>query len=61
MSTTKQAGKTDPDKESQEVFNTFGKDGNGAISKVEFKHLMSNFGQNLSNEELDARCNDGGD
>ena len=54
MSTKKGSGKVDPDKELREAFKVFDKDGNGTISKVELKHLMSNLGQKLSDEELDA-------
>ena len=54
MSSKKGSGKADPDKELREAFKVFDKDGNGTISKDELKQLMSNLGQNLSNEELDA-------
>jgi calmodulin len=54
MSSKKGSGRVDPDRELRDAFKVFDKDGNGSISKSELKHLMSNLGQRLSDEELDA-------
>lgn len=54
MSSKKGGARVDPDRELRDAFKVFDKDGNGSISKSELKHLMSNLGQRLSDEELDA-------
>ena len=35
------------------AFNIFDKDGNGLISAPELRHVMTNLGETLTNEEVD--------
>jgi len=37
-----------------EAFKVFDKDGNGFISAAELRHVMTNFGEKLTDEEVDA-------
>jgi calmodulin len=39
--------------ELQEAFKIFDKDGNGLISASELRHVMTNLGEKLSDEEVD--------
>jgi len=54
MASKKSDEKEDPDRELKDAFEVFDTDGNGTISKSELKQLMSNLGQNLTDEELNA-------
>lgn len=39
--------------EMREIFSIFDKDGNGSISSIELRHVMSNLGERLTDEEVD--------
>merc|ERR1712179_580458 len=45
----------DPDSEEElrEAFRVFDKDGNGFISAAELRHVITNLGEKLTNEEVD--------
>lgn len=44
---------TDSEEEILEAFKVFDKDGNGFISAAELRHIMTNLGEKLSDEEVD--------
>merc|ERR1711874_646772 len=44
---------TDTEDELREAFKVFDRDGNGFISAAELRHVMTNLGEKLSNEEVD--------
>lgn len=44
---------TDSEEEIKEAFKVFDKDGNGQISAAELRHVMTNLGEKLSDEEVD--------
>lgn len=44
---------TDSEEEIAEAFRVFDKDGNGLISVNEIRHVMSNLGEKLSDEEIE--------
>ena len=44
---------TDSEEELMEAFKVFDKDGNGFISASELRHVMTNLGEKLSDEEVD--------
>mmetsp|Transcript_14877 Transcript_14877/g.41424 ORF Transcript_14877/g.41424 Transcript_14877/m.41424 type:complete len:199 (+) Transcript_14877:165-761(+) len=44
---------TDSEDEILEAFKVFDKDGNGFISAAELRHIMTNLGEKLSDEEVD--------
>merc|ERR1719504_482893 len=44
---------TDSEEELQEAFKVFDKDGNGTISAAELRHVMTNLGEKLTDEEVD--------
>ncbi|XP_023578047.1 calmodulin-like [Octodon degus] len=44
---------TDSEEEIREAFCVFGKDGSGYISAAELRHVMTNFGEKLTDEEVD--------
>lgn len=44
---------TDTEEEIMEAFKVFDKDGNGMISSAEIRHIMSNLGEKLTDEEMD--------
>ena len=44
---------TDSEEEIMEAFKVFDKDGNGFISAAELRHIMTNLGEKLSDEEVD--------
>lgn len=44
---------TDTEEEIREAFKVFDKDGNGFISAVELRHIMTNLGEKLTDEEVD--------
>eukprot|EP01026_Neomeris_dumetosa_P037565 TRINITY_DN30455_c0_g1_i1.p4 TRINITY_DN30455_c0_g1~~TRINITY_DN30455_c0_g1_i1.p4 ORF type:complete len:150 (-),score=34.44 TRINITY_DN30455_c0_g1_i1:512-961(-) len=44
---------TDNEEELREAFKVFDKDGNGYISAAELRHVMTNLGEKLSDEEVD--------
>merc|ERR1711988_1857567 len=43
----------DSEEELMEAFKVFDKDGNGFISAVELRHVMTNLGEKLTDEEVD--------
>ena len=43
----------DTDEELREAFKVFDKDGNGFISAAELRHVMTNLGEKLTDEEVD--------
>ena len=44
---------TDSEDEIKEAFRVFDKDGNGFISAAELRHVMTNLGEKLTDEEVD--------
>merc|ERR1711886_15653 len=44
---------TDTEEELIEAFNVFDRDGNGFISAAELRHVMTNLGEKLTDEEVD--------
>ena len=44
---------TDNEEEILEAFKVFDKDGNGFISAAELRHIMTNLGEKLTDEEVD--------
>ena len=44
---------TDSEEELREAFRVFDKDGNGFISAAELRHVMTNLGEKLTDEEVD--------
>jgi calmodulin len=44
---------TDSEEEIKEAFKVFDKDGNGYISAAELRHVMTNLGEKLSDNEVD--------
>jgi len=43
----------DAEEEIREAFKVFDKDGNGFISAAELRHVMTNLGEKLTDEEVD--------
>merc|ERR1719337_561975 len=43
---------TDSEEEIKEAFKVFDKDGNGFISAAELRHVMTNLGEKLTDEEV---------
>ena len=43
----------DPEEEIREAFHVFDKDGNGYISSAELRHVMTNLGEKLTDDEVD--------
>ena len=48
---------TDSAEEIKEAFKVFDKDGNGFISAAELRHIMTNLGEKLTDEEVDEMIN----
>ena len=44
---------TDSEEELHEAFKVFDKDGNGTISAAQLRHVMTNLGEKLTDEEVD--------
>ncbi|XP_034876361.1 calmodulin-1-like [Mirounga leonina] len=44
---------TDSEEEIPEAFRVFDKDGNSYVSAVELRHVMTNLGEKLADEEVD--------
>ena len=53
MMTRKTANKSDSEEELREAFGAFDRDGNGYISAAELRHVMTNLGEKLTDEEVD--------
>merc|ERR1719419_2175360 len=49
---------TDSEDEIKEAFKVFDKDGNGFISAAELRHVMTNLGEKLTDEEVDEMIRD---
>ncbi|PSC76513.1 calmodulin [Micractinium conductrix] len=50
---TRKMKDTDSEAELMEAFKVFDKDGNGFISAAELRHVMTNLGEKLTDEEVD--------
>ncbi|KAJ8973296.1 hypothetical protein NQ317_008172 [Molorchus minor] len=50
---------TDSEEEIREAFRVFDKDGNGFISAAELRHVMTNLGEKLTDEEVDEMIREG--
>jgi len=48
----------DTEEELTEAFKVFDRDGNGFISAAELRHVMTNLGEKLSDEEVDDMIRD---
>lgn len=46
-------GDRDSEEEIREAFKVFDKDNNGVISAAELRHVMTNLGETLTDEEVD--------
>ena len=53
MMAQKMNDKDDPEEEMREAFKVFDKDGNGYISESELRHVMTNLGEKLTDQEVD--------
>ena len=51
---------TDSEEEIKEAFKVFDKDGNGFISAAELRHVMTNLGEKLTDEEVDEMIREAG-
>ena len=51
---------TDSEEELKEAFKVFDKDGNGFISASELRHVMTNLGEKLTDEEVDEMIREAG-
>lgn len=49
----KKMKETDSEEELREAFRVFDKDGNGYISAAELRHVMTNLGEKLTDDEVD--------
>lgn len=52
-SSSRQPKDTDTEEELIEAFKVFDRDGNGFISAAELRHVMTNLGEKLTDEEVD--------
>lgn len=53
MMAKKQMHNDDNEEELREAFKVFDKDGNGYISAAELRHVMTNLGEKLTDEEVE--------
>ena len=51
---------TDTEEELVEAFKVFDRDGNGLISAAELRHVMTNLGEKLTDEEVDEMIREAG-
>jgi calmodulin len=49
-------GEQDTEEDIIEAFRVFDKDGNGTISAAELRHVMTNLGEKLTDEEVESAC-----
>lgn len=49
----------DTEEEIKEAFKVFDKDGKGTISAAELRHVLTNLGEKLSEEEVDEMIREG--
>jgi calmodulin len=49
----KKMKESDTEDEMREAFKVFDRDGNGQISGTELRHVMTNLGEKLTDEEVD--------
>jgi calmodulin len=50
---------SETEEELKQAFHVFDKDGNGFICAAELKHVMSNLGEKLADEEVDEMIREG--
>ncbi|GIL42840.1 hypothetical protein Vafri_696 [Volvox africanus] len=50
---TRQPSPVDPEEDLRKAFRMFDRDGNGQINAAELKHIMTNIGETLTEEQVD--------
>ncbi|GIL73151.1 hypothetical protein Vretimale_4744 [Volvox reticuliferus] len=50
---TRQPSPVDPEEDLRKAFRMFDRDGNGQINATELKHIMTNIGETLTEEQVD--------
>ena len=51
------SGNVDTEEGLDEAFRVFDKEGNGSLSAAELRHIMTNLGEKLTEEEVDEMIN----